>query len=161
MRHKCAFKKLNRNSAHRRALLRNMATSLFLKERCETTFAKAKAVQPVVEGLIRTARANTLHARRTVHQFVLDKGAVKKLFGEIVPRFAKRSGGFTRVIRTRVRAGDAAPMALIEILADAQSATKRKAGAKKRTRGAAKNEEAAATSKAAATDSGAPETAAS
>jgi len=116
MRHKSGYKKFQKSPAHRRAMFRNMVTSLVLNERIETTAAKAKGVRPVVEKIVRMSQDESLHSKRAVGSFLMDKKAVHKLFTEIAPRFKGRQGGYTRVIRSRIRAGDAAPMALIEFV---------------------------------------------
>ena len=116
MRHRKGLRKLGRTSAHRRALFRNMATSLLKHEQCETTVAKAKELRSVVEGLIRNSREDTLPARRAAYGFLQDKAIVHKLFSEIGPRFALLNCVYTRVTRTRTRFGDAAEMAVIELV---------------------------------------------
>ena len=116
MRHGKSGKKLSRSVSHRRALLRNMATSLILHEGAETTLIKAKALRPVVEKLITLGREDTLHNRRQAFAYLTDKSAVHKLFAEVGPRFKTRNGGYTRVVRTGYRVGDAAEMAVIEFV---------------------------------------------
>lgn len=116
MRHSVGKKKLNRSTSHRKALLRNMATELLRRERCETTIDKAKTIRPVVEKLITLGKDGTLAARRQAYSFITDKKVVHKLFAEIAPRFKERNGGYTRICRTDRRAGDAAEMALIELV---------------------------------------------
>lgn len=108
--------KLGRTASHRRALFRNMVTSLFAKERIETTQAKAKEVQPIAEKLVTLGKRGDLHARRQAAHYLLDEDAVKKLFDTIAPRYADRPGGYTRVILTGNRKGDAAPMAILELI---------------------------------------------
>jgi large subunit ribosomal protein L17 len=117
MRHGNAFRKFQKSRSHQRAMFRNMATSLFLHERCETTVEKAKELQRIAEKLITLGRKDTLHSRRLASTYIMDGDIVKKLFTEIGPRFKSRAGGYTRVIRTRHRKGDAAEMALISLLA--------------------------------------------
>lgn len=126
MRHGNAFGKFQKSRAHQRAMFRNMATSLFLNERCETTVQKAKELQRIAEKLITIGRNDTLASRRQAASYIMDKGAVHKLFTDIGPRFKTRAGGYTRVVRTRHRHGDAAEMALISLLA-ADEAPKKKA----------------------------------
>jgi large subunit ribosomal protein L17 len=116
MRHRLANKKLGRNSAQRKALLRSLVTSFLDKERINTTLAKAKALRPVAEKIITLAKKNSLHARRKVLRFVYDKNVVKKLFEDIGPRFTERPGGYTRIIKTGQRAGDGAQLAIIELV---------------------------------------------
>jgi len=116
MRHRKKGRKLSRTAAHRRATLRNMATSLFRHERIETTTAKAKELRPFAERLITLAKRGDLHARRLAAQKIPDREVLGKLFGEIGPRFAERPGGYTRIMKLGTRRGDAAEMALIELV---------------------------------------------
>lgn len=116
MRHRLANKKLSRNSAQRKALLRSLVTSFLEKERINTTLAKAKAVKPVAEKMITLAKKNSLHARRKVLRFVYKKDVVKKLFEDIGPRFTERPGGYTRIIKTGLRVGDGSQQAIIELV---------------------------------------------
>jgi len=116
MRHRLANKKLSRNSAQRKALLRSLVTSFLEKERIKTTLAKAKALRPLAEKMITLAKKNSLHARRKVLRFVYKKNVVKKLFEDIGPRFTERPGGYTRIIKTGLRAGDGAQLAIIELV---------------------------------------------
>ncbi len=108
--------KLGRSSAHRRALFRNMVTSLFAAERIETTEAKAREVKAIADQMITLAKRGDLHARRQVLAYVMDESVVKKLFETIAPRYAERAGGYTRVIKLDTRRGDAAPMAVLELV---------------------------------------------
>jgi len=147
MRHQHAFRKFQKSPAHRRAMFRNMATSLLREERIETTVEKAKELRRVVEPLITLAGEESLHARRQAYEYLLDKEVVRKLFSEIGPRFKARPGGYTRIVRTRNRAGDAAELAMMELLADEAPAKKAAAPKKK---GAAKKKAAAKTESAAA-----------
>lgn len=147
MRHQHAFRKFQKSPAHRRAMFRNMATSLLREERIETTVEKAKELRRVVEPLITLAGEESLHARRQAYAYLMDKDVVRKLFTDIGPRFKARPGGYTRIVRTRNRAGDSAELAMMELLADeapVQKATapKKKAGAKKKA--ASKTESVAA-----------------
>ena len=116
MRHQVKGKKLGRDSAQRKALLRNLVTSFLEKERIHTTLAKAKAVRPVAEKMITLAKKNTLHTRRMALRFVYKKNVVKKLFEDIGPRFTERPGGYTRIVKTGPRSGDGAEMAVIELV---------------------------------------------
>lgn len=116
MRHKVKGKKLRRNTAHRRALLRNLTTSLLDKERVKTTLAKAKAVRPVAEKMITLAKTDTLHTRRRTLQYIFKKDVVKKLFDDLGPRFSERPGGYTRIVKIGPRVGDGAEMAMIELV---------------------------------------------
>lgn len=115
MRHMKRGKKLGRNASHRKALMRNMAVSLFRHERIETTEAKAKVLRSFAERIITLAKRGDLHARRLVATDINDKQMVQKLFQDLGPRFAERNGGYTRVLKLGHRKGDAAPMALIEL----------------------------------------------
>lgn len=111
-----AHRKLGRTKGHRRALFRNQVTSLFLHERITTTEAKAKELRGVAEKLITLAKRGDLHAKRQVLSYVLDEDAAKKLFDHIGPRYADRPGGYTRVVKVGPRQGDAAPMAILELV---------------------------------------------
>ena len=111
-----AQRKLGRKSAPRKALFINLATALFKNERVETTEAKAKEVRSFVEKLITKAKKGTQHARRQVMSKLQDEEIVEKLFDEIAPRFAERQGGYTRVIKVGPRRGDAAAMAILELV---------------------------------------------
>lgn len=114
MKHGVKLRKLSRDSAHRRALFRNQVTSLIEHESIETTVAKAKELRRIADRMITYGKKGTLLARRKVNGFVQTKEAAKKLFVDLAPRFANRNGGYTRVLRTRYRRGDCAPMAVIE-----------------------------------------------
>ena len=116
MRHRAKHRQLSRTSEHRRAMLSNMATSLFRHDAVVTTVAKAKELRPVAEKLITLARRGDLHARRLVERRIRDKDVSSRLFKEIGPRFQARPGGYTRIIRLGHRAGDAAETARIELL---------------------------------------------
>lgn len=116
MRHLVKGKKLRRNTAQRRALLRNLVTSFLEKERINTTLAKAKAARPLAEKMITLAKKNSLHARRQALGFIYKKPVVKKLFEEIGPRFSERPGGYTRIVKIGPRAGDGAEMAILELI---------------------------------------------
>ncbi len=116
MRHKVAKKRLNRPKGHRRALYRNLITELFRHERIRTTEAKAKAIQPYAEKLITLAKRGDLHARRQILDWIKDKEVVDHLWFAIAPSFEQRTGGYTRVIKLGRRQGDAAPVAIIELV---------------------------------------------
>jgi large subunit ribosomal protein L17 len=116
MRHRTVGKSLGRTAEHRKAMMRNMATSLFLHGRLETTRVKAKELRRFAEPLITKAKRGDLHARRLVGRHIRDDDALRKLFGEIGPKFAERPGGYTRVRLLGHRAGDAAEMAIIELV---------------------------------------------
>ncbi|HSH46386.1 MAG TPA: 50S ribosomal protein L17 [Longimicrobiales bacterium] len=116
MRHHKKGRKLNRTSEHRSMMLRNMATSLFKHGRIETTVAKAKELRQYAEPLITKAKRGDLHARRTVARKIHDRDALSLLFDELAPRYAERPGGYTRVIKVGHRSGDAADLAIIELV---------------------------------------------
>jgi large subunit ribosomal protein L17 len=116
MRHGNAHRKLSRTTSHRKALLRNMATSLFKYDRIQTTLPKAKELKAVVDKIITTAKGGTLHARRLVAEVIQEKEVVKKIFKEIVVAVQDRTSGYTRLFKLGNRKGDAAPMALIELI---------------------------------------------
>jgi len=116
MRHGKSGRKLGRTSAHRKAMFRNMVTSLFEHERIVTTEHKAKELRPIAEKMITLAKRGDLHARRQALGYIQSKEVVAKLFGEIQEQFADRQGGYTRIIKTGIRQGDAAPMAIIELV---------------------------------------------
>jgi large subunit ribosomal protein L17 len=116
MPHSFAYKRLSRTDGHRKALLRNLATSLFKHEKIETTSTKAKEISKIAERLITTAMAGDLAARRQVAEFLTEPAVVKKLVEQIAPAFKGRTGGYTRITKTRVRPGDAAELSLVELL---------------------------------------------
>ena len=116
MRHLKAGRKLNRTSAHRKALMRNLATELFTHERIKTTTPKAKELRPVAERLITLGKRGDLHARRQALQMVKTKAAMANLFGPLAERYATRQGGYTRIVRVGPRRGDNAEMAIIELV---------------------------------------------
>jgi len=116
MRHLVKKKKLGRNTAQRRALLRNLVTSFLEKERMRTTLAKAKAAKPLAEKMITLAKKDTLHAKRQALSYIYKKPVVKKLFEELGPRFSERPGGYTRIVKIGPRAGDGAEMAILELI---------------------------------------------
>ena len=118
MRHRVAHRKLGRITPHRKALLRNLATALFERERIRTTLPKAKELRPYAEKLITLAKRedDRLHARRLVLRDIQDPTVVKKLFDSLGARYATRSGGYTRILRLGPRKGDGAEMAIVELL---------------------------------------------
>ncbi len=116
MRHGDKVNNLGRTTSHRHALMRNLAAALFTHKRIFTTLAKAKALRGFVEPLITKSKTDSTHSRRLVFSALNDKDAVKELFGVISAKVAERPGGYTRVIKTGFRAGDAAEMALIELV---------------------------------------------
>jgi large subunit ribosomal protein L17 len=116
MRHGLAGRQLGRNSGHRRALLRNLAISLVEHERLETTVAKAKELRRVADRLVTWGKEGSLKSRRMAQAVLQQHGLVVKLFSDIAPRLTDRAGGYTRLTKTRSRAGDNAPMAMIELV---------------------------------------------
>ena len=116
MRHNKAINHLGRKSGHRKAMLANMATSLILHKRIQTTVAKAKALKMYVEPLITKSKEDTTHSRRMVFSYLKNKEAVTELFRTVAPKIADRPGGYTRVLKTGFRQGDGADMALIELV---------------------------------------------
>ena len=132
MRHRKAGIKLNRTASHRKAMFRNMVTSLFKYERIQTTGAKAKELRRWADHLITLAKRGDLHARRQALAIVREKEVVHKLFENAAERFGAISGGYTRIIKLGRRPGDAAPVSVIELVAP--QATKKKKTKKKKTK---------------------------
>lgn len=116
MRHNKAVNHLGRQSGHRKAMLANLASSLILHKRIETTLAKAKALRQYVEPLITKSKEDTTHSRRVVFSYLKQKEAVSELFRVVAPKIADRPGGYTRILKIGFRQGDAADMALIELV---------------------------------------------
>jgi len=116
MRHRKSARKLGRTSSHRDAMFRNMVTSLFEHERIVTTREKAKELRPIAEKMITLAKRGDLHARRQALSYIRSKDIVEKLFTDIQEQFADRKGGYTRILQTGTRTGDAAQMAIIELV---------------------------------------------
>ena len=145
MRHNKAINHLGRKSGHRKALLSNMASSLILNKRIVTTVAKAKALKTYVEPLITKSKDDSTHSRRVVFSYLKDKNAVAELFRTVAPKIADRPGGYTRVLHLGFRQGDAADMALIELVDfnEAALASEAKAAKKTTRRSRAKKAEAA------------------
>lgn len=148
MRHRVAHRKLGRITPHRIAMLRNMATSLFDKERIRTTLMRAKELRPFAERLITLAKReeNRLHHRRQVARDIHDPQVVRKLFDDLGARFATRPGGYTRILRLGARQGDGAEMAIVELLGSEYKPEKKEEKAAKDDKGA--KTEAAPTKKA-------------
>ena len=147
MRHNKAINHLGRKSGHRKALLANMASSLILEKRITTTVAKAKALKSYVEPLITKSKDDSTHSRRVVFSYLKNKEAVSELFRTVAPKIADRPGGYTRVLHTGFRQGDAAEMALIELVdfnEAALASAPQKAAKKSTRRSRAKKAEAAA-----------------
>jgi large subunit ribosomal protein L17 len=116
MRHRHGYRKLGRTSSHRKALLKNLSIALIKSGRIETTLPKAKELRSHFEKLITKARVGDANAHRAVFAVLQDKESTKKLMNEIAPQYKDRNGGYTRIIRTRIRRGDAAEMAFIELV---------------------------------------------
>lgn len=111
-----AYRKLGKNTGHRGALLRNIVTSLFKFERIETTEARAKELNAIAEKMISLGKQGDLAARRQAMSYMMDEDVVKKLFDDIAPKYSGRSGGYTRIMKTGNRRGDAAEMVLVELV---------------------------------------------
>ena len=149
MRHNKKINPLGRQAAHRKALLSNLASSLILHKRIETTVAKAKALRMYVEPLITKSKQDTTHSRRVVFSYLKSKEAVAELFREVAPKIADRPGGYCRILKTGFRLGDAAEMCLIELVDFNETYTKEVKAAEKpktrRSRSGAKKSAAAGT----------------
>lgn len=133
MRHLKSGRKLSRTSSHRRALIRNLITSLLRDEKIQTTDPKAKELRRWADRVITLGKKGSLHARRQALGIVQDKAVVRKLFDSIAPRFKDRPGGYTRIIKVGIRHGDAAPISLVELVSAANDATV-KPGSEKKSR---------------------------
>ncbi|HEY4356337.1 MAG TPA: 50S ribosomal protein L17 [Acidobacteriaceae bacterium] len=116
MRHRKGGFKLGRNTSHRRALLRNLVTSIILNDKVHTTITKARAARPLVEKMVTLGKDGSVHARRQALAYLLTPESVDRLFATVAPRYGDRQGGYTRTVRTGVRKGDASEMAFIELL---------------------------------------------
>ena len=116
MRHRNAGYKLGRNTSHRRAMLRNLVTSVILMDRVETTITKCKATRPIIEKMITLGKNGSVHARRQALAYMMTPESVDRLFNIVAPRYTERQGGYLRITRTGPRKGDAAEMAFIELL---------------------------------------------
>ncbi|MCK5639931.1 MAG: 50S ribosomal protein L17 [Gammaproteobacteria bacterium] len=116
MRHRKSGRQLNRNSSHRQAMFRNMAASLFDHEIIKTTLPKAKELRRVAEPLITMAKSDSVSQRRLAYSRLQDRGIVTKLFNELGPRYTDRPGGYLRILKCGYRAGDKAPMAIVELV---------------------------------------------
>ncbi|MDX2269379.1 MAG: 50S ribosomal protein L17 [Bryobacter sp.] len=116
MKHRIGGFKLKRDISARRALLRNLVTSMVMDERIETTIPKAKAAKPLVEKMITLAKEGTLHSRRQAASFLMTPESVKKLFDKLGPRFGQRNGGYTRIVRVGFRKGDGAEVCKLELV---------------------------------------------
>ena len=116
MRHKVAGRNFGRTANQRKALLRGLVSSLFEHQRIETTLAKAKAIKGIAEKMVTFGKKNDLHSKRMVLSFIPNRTIMTKLFSDIAPRFADRNGGYLRIVQTRQRVNDRAPMAIIEFI---------------------------------------------
>ena len=132
MRHRKAGRNLSRNTSHRKAMLRNMVTSLFKHEQMETTDAKAKELRPLAEKMITLAKRGDLHARRQALAVFQDKAVAHRLFDEQKERFLNRQGGYVRIVKKEFRKGDGAPISIIQLLPE-EGAKKKGKKAKKET----------------------------
>lgn len=145
MRHLNAGFKLGRNPAHRRATLRNLVTNLIERERITTTLTRAKAARPLVERMITLGKRDTLHSRRQAAAFLMTAPATQKLFNDLAPRFAERSGGYTRIVKAGRRIGDGARLAILELIgSELKKKEKKDKGAKKEAPTETKEETAGA-----------------
>lgn len=116
MRHRKGGFKLGRNTSHRRALLRNLVTSIILHDRIETTLTKAKAARPLAEKMITLGKNGSVHARRQAAAYLLTAEAVDRLFNTVAPRYTERNGGYSRIVKAGPRKGDAGEVAFLELL---------------------------------------------
>ena len=126
MRHRKAGKHLGRDSSHRRAMFRNMVTSLFKYEQIETTDAKAKQIKPIAERMITLAKRGDLHARRQALAYMMDKRTTHRLFEELKERFMDRQGGYVRIIKKGNRKGDNAPISIVQLISADETKRKKK-----------------------------------
>ncbi|WP_295736341.1 50S ribosomal protein L17 [uncultured Bartonella sp.] len=141
MRHGKSGRKLNRTASHRKAMFANMATSLIEHEQIVTTLPKAKEIRPIVEKLVTLGKRGGLHARRQAISAIRDAKQVAKLFDTLAPRYATRNGGYLRIMKAGFRAGDNAPLAVVEFVE--RDVNAKGAGDKARVEAAAKENEAA------------------
>lgn len=118
MKHRKSVLKLNRTSSHRKAMFRNMVTSLFKHDKIKTTEAKAKGLRSIADKMVTLAKRGDLHARRQVLSFIREKDIVHQLFNDVTEKFNSRQGGYTRIIKLGPRKGDVAPMVQIELIYD-------------------------------------------
>lgn len=116
MRHKVAGRNFGRSANQRKALLRGLVASLFEHQRIETTVARAKAIKGIAEKLVTFGKRGDVHAKRMVMSYIPNRAVMAKLFSDIAPRFADRNGGYLRIVQTRQRVNDRAPMAIIEFI---------------------------------------------
>jgi large subunit ribosomal protein L17 len=153
MRHRKAGNQLGRNTSHRRAMLRNMVTSLLKHEQIVTTDTKAKCVRPLAEKMITLAKKGDLHARRMALAYMQDKAVTHRLFEEIGGRFTDRQGGYVRIVKKGVRKGDGAPLSVVQLVSRSDESKKGKK--KKKDKAAAKAAPKAPETSASEDDSGA------
>jgi len=132
MRHRKAGRKLGRTTSHRKAMLRNMVTSLLKEEKIVTTDAKAKELQSVAEKMITLGKKGDLHARRQADAFIRESAVTKKVFEELSKRYSERAGGYTRIVKVGFRQGDNAPVSVVELMPGPADKEKKKETAKKR-----------------------------
>jgi large subunit ribosomal protein L17 len=130
MKHKIGYNRLGRKAAHRKAMTRNMLTSLFRYERIKTTKAKALAVRSAAEKMITRAKEDSVHNRRMINRDIKDKAVLAKLFTEVGPRFKERPGGYTRVLKLGPRPSDAAEMVILELLPESEQESAKKSSSK-------------------------------
>ena len=126
MKHRIGFNRLSRKDNHRKAMARNMVTSIFKYERIKTTKAKALEVRKKAEKMITRAKVDSVHNRRIIAKDIADKAIITKLFTEIAPRFSKRNGGYTRILKLGRRVGDAAEIVFLELVERKEKETKSK-----------------------------------
>ena len=127
MRHRKGGFKLGRNTSHRRALLRNLVTSIILNDKVHTTVTKAKVTRPIVEKMITLGKNGSVHCRRQALAYLMTPESVDRLFAVVAPRYGARPGGYSRIVRTGVRKGDASEMAFIELLGAEQDLSEKAA----------------------------------
>lgn len=132
MRHRNAGRKLGRTTSHRKAMLRNMVTSLLKDEKIVTTDAKAKELRSLAEKMITLGKRGDLHARRQAGSFIRDRSVTKKLFEELSPRYGTRVGGYTRIVKIGHRAGDNAPVSVIELMPGPEEKAQKKESSSKK-----------------------------
>ncbi|MDE3105636.1 MAG: 50S ribosomal protein L17 [Acidobacteriota bacterium] len=137
MRHRNGGFKLGRNTSHRRALLRNLVTSIILHDRITTSVTKAKAARPLVEKMVTLGKNGSVHARRQALAYLMTPESVDRLFSTVAPRYTDRNGGYTRILQTKIRVGDGTQEAIIELLGaeaelNAKAEKRAEARAKKR-----------------------------
>ncbi len=138
MRHRKAGNKLGRNPSHRRALLRNLVTSVVIEDRVETTLAKAKAVRPLIEKMITLGKRGDVHSRRQAAAFLMTPDSVTRLFATVAPRYGDRNGGYLRIVHTGFRKGDGGEKAVLELLGAEQELSEKQ---QKRAEAKAKKQE--------------------